>query len=173
MRGFYLVIAMKKVLLLLLLLPVLAPVLAFADDDAMARCRGMADKAARLECYDALPQPGQPPAPVKTVPGKAATAPAAALPSPQVQQQQFGLNQQRPKEAIETITSTIPGDFGGWRRGEIITLANGQVWQVSDDSSRVMEVLHDPRVTIRRGTFGAFYMDFEKDNHSPRVVRVK
>jgi hypothetical protein len=164
---------MKKVLALLLMVPALASSVALADDDAMLRCRGMADKAARLACYDALPLSGQAaPAPARSAAGKAAPAPAV-LPSPQVQQQQFGLNQPRPKEEIQNISSTIPGDFGGWRRGEIITLANGQVWQVSDDTSRVMEMMHDPKVTIRRGTFGAFYMDFEKDNHSPRVVRIK
>jgi hypothetical protein len=173
LQGFYLVTAMKKVLVLLLLLPVLAPAIALADDDAMIRCRGMADKAARLECYDALAQPGQAPVSARSATaGKAATAPAA-LPSPQVQQQQFGLNQKPPKDQIQNMTSAIPGDFGGWRRGDIITLANGQVWQVSDDSSRVMENMHDPKVTIRRGAFGSFYLDFEKDNHSPRVVRIK
>ena len=33
--------------------------------------------------------------------------------------------------------------------------------------------LNDPKVRIRRGALGAFYLEFEKVNHSPRVRRVQ
>jgi hypothetical protein len=79
---------------------------ALADDAALARCRGFADAAARLACYDAIP------------------------------------------------------------------LANGQVWQIADGSARFMS-LDNPKVTIRRGALGSFFLDFENDNRSPRVRRVQ
>ena len=41
--------------LALLPLLVLAAPLAHADDEALRRCRGLADAGARLACYDALP----------------------------------------------------------------------------------------------------------------------
>src|SRR6478736_222631 len=47
-------------------------------------------------------------------------------------------------------------------------LANGQVWQVADGSTRFYD-LDNPKVTIRRGMLGAFYLDLSVDNWSIRV----
>ena len=44
--------------------------------------------------------------------------------------------------------------------------------QMQFDSARYLDRV-DPKVTIRRGALGAFYLDIEGDNRSPRVKRVQ
>ncbi len=164
---------MKKTLLLLLLVSGGA----LADDAGLQRCRAITDWFSRLACYDGLPLNGETPG----VAGAAANgqapaarppaAPAAgAAPTPQ---QQFGL-EARPKpaeEVVDTVTSTIPGHFEGWKPRALIELANGQIWRIADGSTRILD-LDNPKVTIRRGSLGSFYMDVGNDNSSPRVQRV-
>ena len=70
------------------------------------------------------------------------------------------------------IESYIAGRFEGWEAKSNIKLANGQVWQIADDSRRYL-TMNDPKVRIRRGALGAFYLEFEKSNISPRVRRVQ
>jgi len=53
-----------------------------------------------------------------------------------------------------------------------VRLANGQVWQVADGTTRLYE-LDNPKVTIRRGVLGAYYLDLSIDNRSIRVRRVQ
>lgn len=135
---------------------------ALADDAGLLRCRAITDAAARLACYDALP--------MSSTEGKAGQAKAIQTP------EQFGLEQQTaaaqaPKE-LDAIDSRISGRFEGWYPNAIIRLANGQVWQVTDGSSRSYD-LTDPKVSIRRGFLGAFYLNLEGDNRTVRVRRVQ
>ena len=145
-----------------------------ADDAGLRRCRALADSAARLTCYDALPldtqaAARQAPAPV-AAPGRASpgSAPSAAARSTEAR---FGLASP-PTEELPAIESHIPGLFEGWRPNERIRLANGQVWQIADDSTSLLQ-RREPKVTVRRGALGAFYLDIEGDNRSPRVRRVQ
>ena len=89
-----------------------------AGDSALRRCRALADAAARLACYDALPL---------GAPTVAASAAAAA---------------------------------------------NGQLWQVTDDSSAIYN-LRDPKVTVRRAAMGTFVLDIEGARRLPRVRRLE
>jgi hypothetical protein len=147
-----------------------------ADDASLARCRAITDAAARLACYDALPltgsvaQPAAPMAPAAAASANAATAPQAqAMDTPQ----QFGLEERTlPKNLIDHIDSTIPGKFEGWWPNARFRLANGQVWQVDDGSSRLYDVT-DPKVTIERGMMGAFYLNLAGDNRTVRVRRIQ
>ena len=133
---------------------------ALADDAALLRCRVIPDAIARLACYDALPvagvdakaAPGPPGQPLLELFGKEESiAPAAGLP------------------AIET---NIPGHFEGWGPNTRFRLANGQVWQVADGSSRMYDV-DNPKVTITRGTLGSFYLSLIGDNRTVRVRRLQ
>jgi hypothetical protein len=141
-------------ILLPLLLVVSTSVL--ADDAGLLKCRGISDVSARLACYDALPV-GE----TKTVQEAPRQAPA-----------QFGLEQRVAKSELESIESHIPGNFEGWGPRTRILLANGQLWQISDDSRRSLD-FKDPKVSIRRGALGAFYLEIEGTNSSPRVTRVQ
>ena len=146
-----------------LLVPVLLAVMSMpataADDGALRQCRALTDAAARLACYDALPL-AAPSTASATAPPAAAAAPAAA----------FGLPP--PEEKVQEITSTIPGLFDGWGPRSLIRLANGQVWQVTDDS-RGVYALRDPKVRVKRASLGSFVLDIEGANLLPRVRRVE
>lgn len=72
------------------------------------------------------------------------------------------------------IVSTLPGTFTGWQGGEVFTLANGQVWRSIDPGSSLSGVnLSNPRVTIRKGLFGAWRLKVEGYNASVKVERVE
>ncbi|WP_396269110.1 hypothetical protein [Ideonella sp.] len=132
------------------------------------RCRQVSEAAARLACYDKLADMAvaQPAAPV------AAAAPAVPPPV-KTPTERFGLEQKAAQEgAADTITSVLPGDFEGWDAKTKFTLANGQVWQVTD-GSRAYWPAKSPKVTIRRGVLGAFYLQVEGLNTTAKVKRLQ
>jgi hypothetical protein len=156
----------------LLLLAAAAP--ALADDTALLRCRAIKDATARLACYDAIAVPSTPAATAAApgaAPAAAAAAPAGkkAEPTPA---QQFGFEHKTPVAQLDAVESTIPGRFEGWGPGQVIRFANGQAWQVADDSKGALWV-ENPKVRVRRGLLGAFYLEIEGTNRSPRVIRIK
>lgn len=146
---------------------------ALADEGDLRRCRAIPDTAARLACYDALPLATQAPAPGAAGSAKGGGQPGAATPGRPAPppEAQFGLAP-KPSEEVASIQSNIPGLFEGWRPNQRIRLANGQVWQIADESTSFIQ-RRDPKVTVRRGALGAFYLDIEGDNRSPRVRRVE
>ena len=137
----------------------LVSTVALADDAGLTRCRAITEATARLACYDALA--------VSPAAGKPAIA-APAKPAAE----QFGLEEKRAAPALEAIDSHIPGRFDGWGPGARIRLANGQVWQVVDGSSGA-HWIENPKARVRRGALGAFYLEIEGTNRSPRVARVQ
>lgn len=124
---------------------------AAAADDALLRCRAIADPAPRLACYDALP--------------------AAAAPAPAASPERFGLPRST-ETKLDVIETRIRGRFEGWGPNSTIELANGQVWQISDGSRGAYD-LDNPKVSIRRGMLGAFYLEIEGQNRSPKVRRLR
>ena len=154
-----------------LVLLLFASTSALADDAGILRCRAIQESAARLACYDALVVPA--------TAGKAAPAPSQATPAAQPASraaqapEQFGLEHRKPEVVVDAIESTIPGSFDGWGPKANFRLANGQVWQVADDSSGSTRTVENPKVRIRRGALGAFYLEIEGTNRSPRVRRLQ
>jgi len=163
----------------LLALLALALPAAAVDDAAVQRCRGMTDNAQRLACYDGLPiaAPATPRAPVAAAPAAApaqsapAAAPAPATSSPSLLSR-FGFENRAQPDELPAVETHIPGRFEGWGPKSAIALANGQVWQVIDDSARTA-YRENPKVTVRRGSLGSFFLDIEGVNPSPRVRRVQ
>jgi hypothetical protein len=166
---------------------------ALADDAALLQCRQLADGPGRLACYNAIPvgaaAPAHIAAPVAAaMPAAAAVAPAAAAaparfavapgyaiaaPSQTDLEQMFGREPAVMKSLqLQTIETTIAGDFDGWVAGQRIRLANGQVWKVVDGSDDVAE-LHNPKVTVKRGLLGAIFLDIEGAHRNPKVQRVQ
>ena len=147
--------------------------LAFADDAALLRCRTIADATARLACYDVLVLPING---ASTSSNRAGTAqPSAGSQASMTQQKpsQFGFEERLvAKNELDAIESYIPGSFEGWSDRSNIKLANGQVWQISDNSSRA-HYIDNPKVKIRRGALGSFYLEIQGTNISPRVKRVQ
>ena len=137
---------------------------ALADDAALLRCRGIAEASARLACYDALP--------LTASEGRAGQG-AAKQGNQPATPEQFGLEEKlAPVSGVDAIESQISGRFEGWQPNTKIQLANGQAWQVTDGSSRTYDV-NNPKVTIRRGMFSAFYLNIDGDNRTVRVRRIQ
>ncbi len=152
---------------------------ALADDAGLLRCRTIKESAARLACYDALAVPSSPgksaatPASASTPPSSSSPASASAPQArPQEKVEQFGLPQKDREVALEAIESTIPGRFEGWGPRENIRFANGQVWQIADDSKGYHDIVN-PQVRVRRGALGAYYLEIQGTNRSPRVTRLR
>ncbi len=134
-----------------------------ANDGALRQCRTLQDAVARLACYDAMPLlPGSP----------SATAAAPAMPTPDLAAPLASFGLPRSDDKVLELVSSIAGAFEGWQKGSRIRLANGQVWQVTDDSSAIY-ALQSPKVTVRRAALGSFVLDIEGANRTPRVRRVE
>ena len=146
--------------LVLALLSASAP--GHASDAAILRCRALAAPADKLACYEAIVVPA----------AERGAAPASRPAAPPVAEEaRFGLeNKELPSQAA-AIQTTIVGAFTGWGPRDVLQFANGQRWQISDDSLGVLNV-SNPKVTIRRGMLGAFYLEIEGTNRSPKVRRV-
>ncbi len=140
-----------------------------STDDALLRCRAQADTAGRLACYDAITVPPAPSTPLPTarLPGAAPTA--AVPPTPTAA---FGLESRRLPDALDEVRSQITGRFEGWGPGTRFTLANGQVWEVSDGSYGTYN-LQSPAVTVQRASMGTFMLQIEGAGKAPRVRRVQ
>jgi len=174
---------------LLPLLLLLAAGSALADDAALLRCRAISDVPSRVACYDAIPvaataaRPAAAPvaatpaAPAAPAAAAAATTPAlaaapasaadpawAALPAKPVLKADG-----KPADAVET---SIEGTFMGWVPGQRIRFANGQVWRIEDGSTEDVD-LKNPKAQLRKGLFGAVYLDIEGAARAPRVKRVQ
>ena len=52
------------------------------------------------------------------------------------------------------VTSRIAGDFSGWEKGTVLTLANGQKWEVRDDEPLIASREKSPEVTVEKGLLG-------------------
>lgn len=145
-KGFSLRDIIAAILPLLLL-----PASAIATDAALLRCRAISDAATRLACYDAM---------------------TPAEPTTATQANRFGLPTARPAETVQAVDSHIHGRFTGWSARTRFNLANGQVWEVTDGSTGVYDLMN-PRVHVRRGALGSFYLEIEGQNRSPNVRRVQ
>ncbi|HVJ37795.1 MAG TPA: hypothetical protein VM687_08330 [Stenotrophomonas sp.] len=72
----------------------------------------------------------------------------------------------------EPIQSTIAGEFAGFGKGRRYVLANGQEWEQTESTSVSLRK-QNPKVTIKPGLAGAWYLQVEGSNTMPKVRRVK
>lgn len=150
---------------------------AWADPVAsIQQCRQLKDAALRVACYDAIALPVVVPLAVRpalTVTPATVISPPGVTPSVAV----FGLpavvTRPTPGAALAAVMeSRITGGFDGWQATSKLRLANGQIWQISDDSEGTYS-LREPKVRISRGSFGGFFMQIEGVTQTPRVRRVE
>ena len=140
-------------------------------------CRLMTDAARRLACYDAMQVPAEPVATAAVAMPAAPAAPAVPAAAPVVADPVARFGQETVKATaaapeLKQIESRIPGKFHGWRAGSQLEFENGQVWRIADGSEAIYE-LQDPKVIVRRGMLGAFYLEIEGVGFQMRVVRVR
>ena len=77
-------------------------------------------------------------------------------------------------EGVESLESSLTGDFTGWSGRSTFRLENGQLWaQVNSDSYPYSPTLHSPKVKISPASFGTFWLEIEGVNQRCRVKPVK
>lgn len=96
----------------------------------------------------------------------AASAPAAAAPA-SADMRGFDLNAGRSE-----IRSEIVGSFTGWSGRTVFRLANGQVWQQSENDAFAVN-LESPGVVIEPAAFGTWLLKVDGYNRSVRVKRIQ
>lgn len=141
-------------------------------------CRGIADAAQRLACFDKLV--GAPA--VNGVPAVGGTAtrsaPPAPMPAPVTPEQAFGAETvQKPQAAqeeergLESLKTTVVS-VKEYRPGRLlIQLANGQSWRQTE--TQPLNLGKGDAVEIRRGVLGSYNLYPNSLNHVFKVERVK
>jgi hypothetical protein len=95
--------------------------------------------------------------------------PATAAPAQEEDRRGF-------RERLDTreIDARVAGTFTGWAGVTEITLDNGQVWRVTDPNSRLRTgPVESPRVTLRAGALGGWWMIVEGFNTRAPVERIR
>lgn len=168
-----------KIILLFVLLTLSLGVKASNNSDLgqknnIIQCAKIKDNNKRLACFDAVAE-GQ----IKTSNASAAQPTPQPLGLPPLQQDAIVLSKQdlfgkkiEEINQLDKLTSTIIGEFKGWKKGAIIKLANGQKWKVTSRSVGYVR-LTDPKVVISRGFLGSFNIKVEGLNAKAKVKRIK
>jgi hypothetical protein len=76
-------------------------------------------------------------------------------------------------EDAAPVTSTLKGEFRGWKNGTVFELANGQRWRVLDDEFHATKSLANPAVTVKPGVLGSWYLIVEGVGVPAKVRRVE
>ena len=169
----------------------LATVRGFAADASL--CTSIADSAARLICYDAAlrPAPGAAPAavvqPVVAPPTSAsaqavavpqAATPAAAQPAAPAARSTgilsaFGLSSKPTRHTEERVSlkATVT-DVQMRASGQLITLDNDQVWQITEYQRDPFVKAHDA-IIIDPASMGSFLMSRASGGNGVRVRRLR
>jgi hypothetical protein len=143
-----------------------------ADDaEVLAKLRACAaeqDDRRRLSCYDNQLRP-----PSRKPPPQAASPPAAE--DLATQEQQFGMGEQLARQAAQAphlneLTSRVVAVADHGRGASVVTLENGQLWEVLEGEGPV-DLDAGTVVSIRAGVLGAYYLSVKKV--SVRVKRLK
>jgi hypothetical protein len=137
----------------------------------LKQCRGVADDAARLHCYDAL-VPAEPVAPVVAAPPVAAAAPA----TPAAPSADFGAETVKRKagdaKEDQALHAKLIGHIETAKKGDRYQLDNGQVWQNIDDREVLVDV-SDTGVTIQRNFLGTYFLQADGNNTRIKVRRTQ
>jgi hypothetical protein len=74
----------------------------------------------------------------------------------------------------EPITSNLVGEFRGFGKGNQYTLANGQVWEQTEEARLEGVRLRDPAVTIKPGLLNnVWYMRIKGYSTTAKVRRIR
>jgi hypothetical protein len=138
----------------------------------VVKCREVADPAARLACFDAQ---------VGKLEQAAATGEVVMADRASVRESKKGLfgfklpslgifgGGDDDKDEVKSVEGTIavarPFGYGNWR----ITLADGSVWEQTDDERPVFDPAKGDKVKIYKGALGTFKMNID----GQRAIKVR
>ena len=158
--------------------------IATADELSARSCTNIADKMARLACFDAAFAVNKAPhsAPSDASPGATQTAPAAPPPSvaktsvAKTPEETFGdtgnlKGSQKPvlpKQLTATVVNAAPLGQGLYR----LTLDNGQIWQTTQ-ADGALDFDARNNVTISRMTFGNYLISRTGQGRTVSIKRIQ
>lgn len=168
-----------------------------SEGDALEGCRGIADDARRLECYDGIPlqeAAPQPSAVAETTPVPAPPAVPDTPPAPRVPpapdavpeegnvvqrglgrlRDLFGRDEtpvEKPPE-LQSIDAEVVEVVRLARGNHRLTLEDGQVWSEIEVKPRARYRVGDT-VEIARGVLGSYNLSNERTGHRIKVRRVR
>ena len=70
------------------------------------------------------------------------------------------------------VTTALVGEFRGWSTGTVLTLANGQRWQVTEGQFYLGKTLTGPEVTLIPGKISGWYLSVKGQNPRAKVKRI-
>lgn len=162
----------------------------------LSNCLSIKGATQRLDCYDTVAEYYASSSNIDPeIRVKPASAPAKAGPISQTNEQSptseklQALKPQKPAvpkertaedafgqvssgESVESIQSTLVGEFKSWEKGMVFKLENGQKWKVTQSKMGYKKMIN-PKVTISRGIFGSFNAKIEGFNTVAKVKRIK
>lgn len=68
------------------------------------------------------------------------------------------------------IVSRLVGEFTGWQQGTVLTLANGQKWEVRDDEPLIAGPEQSPEVTVDPGLIGGWTLSVSGHSEIAHVI---
>ena len=140
---------------------------ATADEMSARSCTGIADRMARLACYDAaFGVPGVPQSAQGAPPPAVAKAPEDSFgDTGNLRGSQKPVS---PKRLTATVLNVVPLGQGLYR----LTLDNGQNWQTTQ-ADGALDFHPSSRVTISRMTFGNYLISFAGQGRTVSVKRIQ
>lgn len=74
----------------------------------------------------------------------------------------------------DDIRSTIVGTFDGWKaKGTLFKLANGMIWQQTENDTFYVAPVENPEIEIRKGIMGNWRLKMVEHNSTVRVKRIQ
>ena len=83
-------------------------------------------------------------------------------------------NQPKLDKEDKVIYSTIVGTFDGWNaKGTLFKLANGMIWQQSENDTFHIEPVENPEIEIKKGIMGNWRLKTVEHNSAVGVKRIQ
>ena len=149
--------------------------------NSLKSCASIVDNFDRLTCYDKLSKnlPETKAVNAEAPPAQSTKVTTSVTPPVKAevavtttnQADNFG-KQASQADQVQSIQSTIVGEFKGWKKGSIIKLSNGQKWKVVSQSKGYTK-MKNPEVEVERGVFGSFNMRVKGFKLFAKVKRIK
>jgi len=83
-------------------------------------------------------------------------------------------NQPKGDKEDNVIYSTIVGSFDGWKaKGQLFKLANGMIWQQSEQDTFYIPTVENPEITIKKGFMNSWSLSVVGNNSKVSVKRIQ
>ena len=111
---------------------------------------------------------------VKARPAPSGAASSAAVSSDTTQDLRGFPNQPKDDPRGDVINSKIVGTFEGWeKKGTLFKLANGMIWQMTENDSFHISPVENPEVVIKKGFMNKWKLSLTGHKDKVSVKRIQ